>query len=241
MSRTAQLSQDGLSVTLADGSAVPIAVRKSNRARRILLHVGTYDGAVEIVLPPGCPVDEGLMFARSQTGWIARQLSRVGAPVPFADGAQIPLLGETITIQRQDSGSALPILTGDTLIVSGREDTVAGRVGRWFRAQARAEIEPRAQLMGADVGRLPERITVRDTRSRWGSCSRAGNLNFSWRLVMAPAQVLNYVVAHEVAHLRELNHSDRFWRVVADICPDHKEARRWLKAHGSGLHRYGKS
>jgi len=236
----AQFAQDGLSLTLADGRAVPVAVRKSSRARRILLHVGTYDGAVELVLPPGCPVAEGVMFARTQTGWIARQLSRIGAPVPFAEGKQIPLLGQPITIRREPSGSALPVLIDNMLIVGGREDTVAGRVGRWFRARARSEIDPRAQAMGADIGRLPNKITVRDTRSRWGSCTRAGNLNFSWRLVMAPAQVLNYVVAHEVAHLRELNHSDRFWRVVADICPDHKDARRWLKTHGASLHRYGK-
>jgi hypothetical protein len=94
--------------------------------------------------------------------------------------------------------------------------------------------------MGHDLGRSPARITMRDTRSRWGSCSRAGNLNFSWRLVMAPENVLNYVVAHEVSHLRELNHSARFWALVDTLCPDVSDARGWLRKHGAELHRYGR-
>ena len=94
--------------------------------------------------------------------------------------------------------------------------------------------------MGTEIGRPPARISMRDTRSRWGSCSRAGNLNFSWRLVMAPENVLDYVVAHEVAHLRELNHSARFWTLVDTLCPDVKDARWWLRTHGAALHRYGR-
>lgn len=237
--RTERLAER-LAVRLADGTEVPVSVRRSARARRILLHVGAYDGQVELVLPPGCPPDEGLSFARSQTRWLAGQLARVGGAVPFADGAYFPLLGERIAIRRVAGASAVPALDGRELIVGGRPDTVAGRIRRWLRGQALAEIEPRARATALRVGRTPSRIAVRDTRSRWGSCSRAGNLNFSWRLVMAPEHVLDYVVAHEVAHLRELNHSDRFWAVVAELCPDHKVARRWLKTQGADLHRYGR-
>ena len=229
-----------LTLSLADGSKVAVSVRRSNRARRILLHVGAYDGKVEIVLPPGCPQHEGIGFARLQSGWISRQLAQIGDSVPFADGAGFPLLGRPVTIRRVASGSALPRLEDAVLIVGGRDDTVASRVQRWLRARAHAEIKPRAAAMGAAIGRVPAKISIRDTRSRWGSCSRAGNLNFSWRLILAPEPILDYVVAHEVAHLRELNHSDRFWAVVSDLCPDHKRARRWLKSRGAELHRYGR-
>lgn len=227
-------------LTLADGQNVPVNIRRSTRARRILLHVGVYDGTVELVLPPGASIREGLSFARTQTRWVAAQLARVGNGIPFTDGAAFPILGQQITIRRSDNRSALPVLQDDVLYVGGRDDTLPSRVRRWVRGRALEEIKPRAERMGLDVGRSPARITMRDTRSRWGSCSRAGNLNFSWRLVMAPESVLNYVVAHEVAHLRELNHSARFWALVDTICPDVAEARGWLRTHGAELHRYGR-
>jgi predicted metal-dependent hydrolase len=233
-------AKDDLMLGLPDGREVPLKMRHSQRARRILLHVGVYDGTVELVLPPGASPREGLGFARTQTGWVARQLARIGESVPFADGTVFPLLDSTVTIRRLDTRSALPVLQDGELLVGGRDDTLPARVGRWLRARALEEIKPRAHEMGAEIGRPPIRISVRDTRSRWGSCSRAGNLNFSWRLVMAPEQVLNYVVAHEVAHLRELNHGDRFWALVATLCPDVAQARGWLRAHGADLHRYGR-
>lgn len=231
---------DSLTLALTDGREVLVKLRRSQRARRILLHVGVYDGTVELVLPPGASPHDGLSFARTQTGWLASQLARIGESVPFADGSAFPLLDGTITIRRAENRSALPFLKDDELLVGGRDDTLPARVGRWLRARALEEIKPRAHEMGAEIGRPPIRISVRDTRSRWGSCSRAGNLNFSWRLVMAPEQVLNYVVAHEVAHLRELNHGDRFWALVATLCPDVAQARGWLRAHGADLHRYGR-
>lgn len=227
-------------LTLANGQNVPVSIRRSTRARRILLHVGVYDGTVELVLPPGASMREGLSFARTQTRWVAAQLARVGNGVPFADGAAFPVLGQQVTIRRTDTRSALPVLQEDVLLVGGRDDTLPSRVRRWVRGRALEEIKPRAERMGLEVGRSPARISMRDTRSRWGSCSRAGNLNFSWRLVMAPESVLNYVVAHEVAHLRELNHSARFWALVDTLCPDVTVARGWLRKHGAELHRYGR-
>lgn len=227
-------------LSLADGRDIPVHIRRSQRARRILLHVGVYDGKVEIVLPPGASAREGLGFAATQTGWVADQLSRIGNAVPFEDGAVFPLLGQPVAIRRTDSRSALPALDAGELLVGGRVDTLAGRVHRWLRGRALDEIKPRAYAMGDRVGRKPARISMRDTRSRWGSCSREGNLNFSWRLVMAPEHVLNYVVAHEVAHLRELNHGERFWALVDTLCPDVGQARGWLRANGAELHRYGR-
>lgn len=231
---------DPVLLPLGGGREVSVNVRHSQRARRILLHVGVYDGKVELVLPPGASRREGLNFARTQTRWISGQLAKIGGGVPFADGTAFPLLDRRITIRRRDARSALPVLCEDELLVGGRDDTLPARVKRWVRSRALEEIKPRAHRMGAEIGRLPVCISMRDTRSRWGSCSRAGNLNFSWRLVMAPEHVLEYVVAHEVAHLRELNHSDRFWAVVDTLCDDVPRARNWLRKHGAELHRYGR-
>lgn len=227
-------------LTLPDGTQTPVSIRRSTRARHILLHVGTGDGKVELVLPPGATIREGMSFARSKTGWLMRQFNELGDAIPFADGAAFPMLGDTITIRRTESRSALPVLDEGELLVGGRDDTLAGRVRRWVRNRALAEIEPRAHVMAAELGRTPKRIAVRDTRSRWGSCSPDGNLNFSWRLIFAPENVFDYVIAHEVAHLRELNHGPRFWAHVEALCPDYAPSRRWLRTYGAKLHRYGR-
>tara|TARA_Y100001970_G_scaffold290625_1_gene425044 strand:- start:1560 stop:2246 length:687 start_codon:yes stop_codon:yes gene_type:complete len=225
---------------LTNGQRIPVHIRSSQRAQRILLHVSVFDGNVEIVLPTGAMASEGLRFAASQTDWIAEQLSRIGSAVPFADGAVFPLLGKQVIIRRIDSFSALPRLVNGKLIVGGRQETLPGRVRRWIRYRAMDEIRPRVEEMEKKIGCRHAKISLRDTRSRWGSCSRVGNLNFSWRLVMAPEDILNYVVAHEVAHLRELNHSAPFWALVDTLCSDVGQARSWLKANGAGLHRFGR-
>ena len=231
---------DVQTLSLADGRDVPVSIRRSARARRILLHVGVYDGKVEIVLPPGATAIDGLGFASTQTSWVADQLSRIGTAVPFTDSATFPLLGKDVTIRLAEEHPARPALADDELLVGGRPDTLSGRVRRWIRNRALEEIKPRAHRMAAEIGKTPARVSMRDTRSRWGSCSRDGNLNFSWRLVMAPDWVLDYVVAHEVAHLQELNHSDRFWAVVDGLSADSKPARKWLRVNGADLHRYGR-
>ncbi|MEX2453106.1 MAG: SprT family zinc-dependent metalloprotease [Rhodospirillaceae bacterium] len=227
-------------LSLGDGRAIEVGIRRSRRARRILLHVGAYDGRVELVLPTGVAARDGIGFARTQTEWLVDQMSRVGEAAPFSDGAAFPLLGETVAIRLVGERSAIPVLEDGILRVGGRADTLPGRVRRWIRTRALEEIEPRTQAIAGNIGRMPSRISVRDTRSRWGSCSRTGSLSFSWRLVMAPEYVLDYVVAHEVAHLRHLDHSDRFWSLVEKICPNHRTARSWLRRNGPDLHRYGR-
>ena len=227
---------------LLDGqNNVPLNIRYNPRARRILLHVGKYDGLVEIVLPPGATEEDGISFANTQTDWVSKQLSQVRAGIPFVEGATVPLLGQDVTIRRIKNHSVLPLLKGTELIVGGREDTLNGRVRRWFRERAIKEIRPRALALATRINCSPRRITLRDTKSRWGSCSRSGNLNFSWRIVMAPEPVLNYVVAHEVAHLEEHNHSEAFWALVEKLCIEPGKAKTWLRENGANLHCYGRA
>lgn len=225
---------------LPDGAEVDVLVRRSKRARWILLQVGNLDGAVELVLPEEADLAEGWEFAESRVGWVQKRLGRVIAPVPFADGNRVPLLGEPLRIRRLDDGPGRIQRVGPDLLVGAAPDRLAMRVQRWMRAQAVREIRWRVEDKAARLGRRRGRVTIRDQQTRWGSCSDTGNLNFSWRLVMAPPPVLDLVVAHEVAHLAEMNHGPRFWAHVARLCDDVDGPRKWLRRNAMELHRYGR-
>ena len=219
--------------------AAGVAIRRSPRARRIQIRVAPVGGAVELVLPPGATRADGLAFLRAKAGWIAERTANALSRVPFADGTVLPYLGGELTIRA--TGEARPGARREcgTLLVSGRPEDAPPGVEAWLRRAARAEIEPRVEEKAARLGARHGRITFRDTTSRWGSCSATGNLGFSWRLVMAPPPVLDYVVAHEVAHLAEHNHGKRFWAHVARLCENPETSRAWLRRNGASLHRYG--
>ncbi len=226
-------------LNLPDGRTVDVAIRTSPRARRIQIKVAPVGGAVELVLPRGATRAEGLGFLASKAGWVAARTANAHDRVPFADGTAFPFLGDELTIRHAGHARAGVRRVDDTLHVSGRPEDIPPRVERWLRRAARGEIEPRVREKAARLDAPHGRIALRDTTSRWGSCSANGNLGFSWRLVMAPPQVLDYVVAHEVAHLREHNHGKRFWAHVERLCEDARAARAWLRRNGAGLHRYG--
>ena len=228
-----------LKLSLPSGTDVDLVVRRSTRAQRILLQVGQIDGGVELVVPHRATFKEALSFAEEKAEWVERRLDLVLPRVLFADGVDVPYKGDPVRIRRTGhSGTAVTCADGE-LLVPGREDTVSGRVRRWFREQARREIVHRASEKAERLGRQRGRITVRDQRTRWGSCSANGNLNFSWRLILAPETVLDYVVAHEVAHLAEMNHGPRFWAHVGRLCAEPEGSRAWLRARGASLHRFG--
>lgn len=219
--------------------AAGVAIRRSPRARRIQIRVAPVGGAVELVLPPGATRAEGLAFLKEKEGWIAERTANALSRVPFADGSVLPYLGGELTIRHTGRATGGARREGGTLVVSSRPEDLPPRVEAWLRRAARAEIEPRVGEKAARLGKPHGRIAIRDTTSRWGSCSANGNLGFSWRLVMAPPEVLDYVVAHEVAHLAEHNHGKRFWAHVAHLCEDAEASRKWLRRNGAALHRYG--
>lgn len=221
------------------GRAVPLRIRHNARARRLILRIdGERDGVV-VTLPRHVPIEEGLDLARSKAAWIVRQLDRLAPRIPFADGAVVPVLGVDHRV-RFDSAGRTPVHREEgEIVVTGRPEHLARRLTDWLRGEAKWLITPRAHAKAEPLGRSPAAITLRDTRSRWGSCSVDGKLSFSWRLVMAPEHVLDYVVAHEVAHLVEKNHGPRFWDLAAELTSDVKSARAWLNAYGARLHRYG--
>ncbi len=226
------------------GTSIPVNFRRNPRAKRLILRLQTAtnssqsDGVI-VTLPKGVSVDEGLRFAHANRDWISARFLTLPQKLAFNDGAIIPFLGEEHII-RHVPGARRGVWREDQEIrVSGPLSHLPRRTKDWLKKQARKKISRLSAEKAALRDLKPGRITIRDTRSRWGSCAANGNLSFSWRLVLAPEYVLEYVVSHEVAHLVEHNHSDRFWAVVDTLTTQRKAGQSWLKAHGEKLHRYG--
>ena len=218
----------------------PVSIRVSPRARRVGLRIDPAERRVEVILPHGVAVKTGLRFLEAKRDWVAARLDALPQPVPFVEGALIPVLGVVHRIRRERDPTAPPVRIVDGEIrVRGDPAHLARRVRDHLIGAARAEITPRARRIAAQIGRDVARVNLRDTRSRWGSCSAQGNLSFSWRLILAPEPVLDYVVTHEVAHLVEMNHGPRFWALVARLAPDSAGPRAWLKRHRTRLLSYG--
>jgi predicted metal-dependent hydrolase len=222
-----------------DGRSVAVVVRRSALAARMSLRLDAMSDAVVLVMPPGVPEREGLRFVAAHRDWIVRRLAALPPRIAFAPGAELPVLGEAHVIEARPEARRGVWAEDGRLNVSGRPEHLPRRVLDWLKRRAEQEVAARAFPMAESVERRIAGVVVRDQRSRWGSCTADGRLAFSWRLVLAPAPVLTYVVAHEVAHLVELNHSPAFWRVVRRLMPDMAAPRHWLKLNGAALHRYG--
>ena len=221
---------------------VPLRVRESARARRITLRIDAAADSVELVLPKRTSLAAGLRFLETRRDWVAANLAEMPARVAFADGAIVPVLGVPHRIRHlgeRSPGLRTVVLVEGEIHVVGAAPHVARRVRDHLVALARHEVSRRARALAAGIDRRVTRIIVRDTRSRWGSCSASGALAFSWRLILAPEAVLDYVVAHEVAHLAEMNHGPRFWRLVETLAPDAARQRLWLSRNRARLLRYG--
>lgn len=222
--------------TLPGAPPVEVICRRAPRARRLSLRVSRLDGRVTLSLPPGVSARAGRAFAIEKAAWLRAALAAQPARVAVGPGAWLPVEGvarQVVTV----AGRGV-CLDGPALRVAGPPGRAAARVRAFLIAEARARLAAAVDRHAAGLGRVPRALVLADPRSRWGSCSAAGRLMFSWRLVMAPPEVLDYVAAHEVAHLVEMNHSPGFWAVVARLCPGQAQGRRWLKQQGAGLHAY---
>jgi hypothetical protein len=233
------MARSPLPSVIAVERGLELAVRINRRARHISLKVDpAYDRAV-LVLPSPRSLDEGLRFAESRRPWLRAELAKLAPRVAFADGAEIPVRGTPHRVCHRPDGRGGVWLREGEIHVAGRPEHLPRRLLDWLKAEARRAFAERVAANAAALGREVRRVSVRDPKSRWGSCAPDGGLSFSWRLVLAPATVLDYVAAHEAAHLVEANHGPRFWALVAGLHPGHLADRRWLKRHGAGLHRYG--
>jgi len=211
---------------------IEITVRRKKNARRLTLRLAT-DG-VYLTLPDRTPLKEAEAFAHKQEAWLRDKIAKRPASQSVKETGTLPVLGAPRTLA-QGTGRVCR-LDGSTLYVPGPRERHSAKIKAFLKETARAHLTRASDTYAAMVDVPYSKITLRDTRSRWGSCTSSGNLMYSWRLIMAPPEVLDYVAAHEVAHLVELNHSPRYWAVVARICPDYPVHRRWLRQNGAALH-----
>lgn len=221
-----------------------IRLRRHRQARRYTLRIQAATREVVLTLPPRGTVKEAEAFAHKHGGWIATRLGRLPELVPFAHGTVLPLRGVHHKIVHRPAARGTVWTEMDPqgrrlLCVAGHKVHVERRIRDYLKREARRDLEAASRRYAAQLGVTIKRITMRDQTSRWGSCSTTGALSYSWRLIFAPPYVLDYLAAHEVAHLIELNHSRRFWRLVERLYPGIERAKVWLDLHGTDLHRYG--
>jgi len=221
-----------------------VRLRRHRQARRYTLRIDAPSREVVLTMPPRGSVREAKEFAQKHGGWIAARLKRLPEATPFAHGVEVPLRGEPhrIVHRRGERGTVWTETDGSgqrLLCVAGEPPHVDRRISDFLKREAQRDLDAASRGYAAQIGVSIKRICVRDQSSRWGSCSNTGVLSFSWRLILAPPFVLDYLAAHEVSHLVELNHSPRFWRLVKRLYPQLERAKVWLDANGTDLHRYG--
>jgi predicted metal-dependent hydrolase len=226
-----------------NGELLSIRLRRHARARRYTLGIHATTGAILLTIPPRGSIREATEFAIQHAGWIAARIQRLPSSILFMHGAIVPIRGINTRIEhRRDMPGSAWLECGEDgaslLCIAGEAPHVARRVRDYLKREAKRDFEAATQRVAHILGVRVVRISIRDQVSRWGSCSTSGVLSYSWRLIMAPPFVLDYLATHEVAHLIEMNHSLRFWRLVERICPHTNSAKAWLTEHGSSLHRY---
>jgi predicted metal-dependent hydrolase len=221
-----------------------VRLRRHRRARRYTLRIHPSDREAILTMPPRGTLVDAKDFAQRHGAWIAARLGRLPKAAPFQPGTIVPVRGVphrivhrpglrgTVWTETRDSGERI-------LCVAGGAEHIERRLHDYMKREVRADLQEAVQSCAEQLGVKVKRLSIRDQSSRWGSCTSAGSLSFSWRLILAPPFVLDYLAAHEVAHLVEMNHSARFWRVVGRVCSHVDRAKTWLDTHGNDLHRYG--
>ena len=220
---------------------IPLTVRRNRAARRISLRIDIPRRGAILTLPPRTGLGAGLDFVAEKALWLRNAYARIPAAVPFRPGSEIPFMGRPHRLEHRpeakggvwrDGGDAA---APPRITVTGAAEHLPRRLTDWLKREALAVLEARTRATAARIGKTVARVSVRDTRSRWGSCARDGRVHFSWRLILAPEHVLDYVVAHEVAHLLYMSHGPRFHAAVDRLTPHRREAEAWLRVHGASL------
>lgn len=234
--------------TVVPEIGAPVEVRRHPAARRMTLRVSRTNHVVIVTVPTQCNDTDAQGFLKSNLDWVKKRLDDLPSPTRLKNGCEMPLRGvvHRIVFTGVRSGRGARVVTRvaggagrlPELHVSGDLEHASRRLADWLFAEARRDLDAAVSHHARRLNLAPKRIAIRDQSTRWGSCSTTRVLSFSWRLVLAPPLVLDYVAAHEVAHLAEMNHGPRFWALVARTMPRLEEAKRWLQLHGIELHRY---
>lgn len=221
------------------GRTLPLRIVENERARRLTLRIDAGGQSLRITVPPGLRQGEVERFLTRHQGWLEQRLAKVPDRPQVRPGIKIPLRGVPHLIVHEPSKRGTVVMgtdeTGPTLTIYGDRLHLPRRVADFLKREAKREIEALVQRHTGAIGRKAKSIRFKDTSSRWGSCTADGNLSFSWRIMMAPPPVINYLVAHEVAHLKEMNHGPKFWKLCEGLCPDTGRCKAWLKKNGGAL------
>ncbi|MCB9988972.1 MAG: M48 family metallopeptidase [Rhodospirillales bacterium] len=215
-----------------------LAIRRSKRARRMALRMDSAGRTMVLVLPERASLAKAYDFTRKHSAWIESKISALPVSIPFRPGAIIPLLGKERLLVEHEGRDF--VLEDTCLRVPPGRASFETRVRRYLKEEARQTLTALAHEKAEETRKTVKGVQVRDTKSRWGSCGPDGQLSFSWRLIFAPWESLDYVVAHEVAHLSHMNHSKAFWDVCAALSTDYKAGKKWIRDHGHDLMRYGR-
>lgn len=224
---------------------IPIKFRRHPKARRMTLRVSTTNRSAIVTVPQSCSDHETIAFLENHKNWLFQQFEKIPQAVPFKSGALIPLRGiqHKLVFAGQTRGKGVVWIEDETdtpeIHINGTEQFAPRRLTSWLIDQARKDLYERSTWHSENLGLSFKKIMIKDQRSRWGSCSSKGVLSYSWRLILSPSEVLDYVAAHEVAHLKEMNHGPDFWSLVEKTLPTYNSAKDWLRENGSELHCYG--
>ncbi|MDI7863031.1 M48 family metallopeptidase [Rhizobiaceae bacterium n13] len=222
------------------GRTMPLTIKQNARSTRITLRIEPGGRALKLTIPPGLAQREIDAFLDRHQGWLMTKLARFSTDASLRHGGEIRLRGVKHAIEHTGKlrgvTEAIEVGGRNVLRVSGLEEHMGRRIADFLKKEARRDLEALVARHAAAIRKPVTSISMKDTRSRWGSCSSEGNLSFSWRIVMAPPAVIDYLAAHEVAHLKEMNHGPRFWSLCERLCPHMEEAKAWLKRHGTMLH-----
>jgi predicted metal-dependent hydrolase len=225
------------------GREILVIVRRNSRAKRLILRVDHASGHPVLTLPARAGLAQGERFLDRHLDWLKGQMNGVAPTTPLTDGSLFPLRGRPCRI-RHRGGRGVVVLEASggipLLSVPGEPEFLPRRVSAWLRSEAKRDLEVAVSRYAFALGKRAAAVRIADPRSRWGSCSPAGVLTFSWRLILAPPHVLDYLAAHEVAHLKEMNHGPKFWALVEKLYPGHLAARDWLNREGAGLSAIGR-
>jgi len=221
------------------GRTLPLRIVENARARRLTLRIETGGQGLRVTVPPGIPAREVDRFIDRHQGWLESRIAKVPDKPQVRPGVKIPLRGiPHLIVHEPGARGSVAIAEVDgapALVVHGSREHLGRRVADFLKREAKKDIEALVAKHSTTVGRRAKRVSFKDTTSRWGSCTSDGSLSFSWRIMMAKPAVIDYLVAHEVAHLKEMNHGPRFWALCKELCPRTEEARAWLKKNGGAL------
>lgn len=227
----------GRTSDIAESLGMEIKIIKSPLAKRLTLRIDDKNHIPVLTIPKYCSSRKAVNFVEEHRDWIRNMLARLPTAEKFENGESISIMGEKVVITHHRSQRGI-ILKDGFLVVGGEPEFLHRRVSDFLKKLAAKELSKLSIAKAKQLGKTVHHISIKDTKSRWGSCSSKNNINYNWRIILAPKHVIDYLVCHEVSHLLHQDHSTNFWNCVASLCPDYQDGRRWLKVKGKELYRY---